>query len=674
MSMPGKQARVLCPVCQEPIPPDETECENCGAFVIDEAVVRLSRAFGLDRDRALKLFEAGFRHPTQLRDRDPNRVLEKGEVGLLFICTNCGGFVAGGDSSCPRCAAEFETETEPSEPEEEDILDLVLCPVCGADNDPEIVECEICGEVLRESRKPTPAARVPAVSRLPKAPKPEPVLEKVDDFLKEPEHRRPEPTRPAVREVPVAQAPRPVPRTPPVPAVPRDISAVTPRLTPPRSIPSAPPPPSPKPGRPATLTASRPRPADPIATLSARAKAGPATPIRSSPARETTSEPTKPAVPPKVRKAASPNAISSARPNRLPRKKVRSSPAPFALTPQTVAGFVLAAGAGLLLAGALGQLLVSVGIVVLLLGLGGIGAVGLLRGVIPRPSRFDGILLAAAIAIGLGAPVLRSLPSIPATALAVGAAVPLAWLSRRLVRSPRRILVAIGSSAPVIGQGLMAALDPSYAMTVPWIVGILAAMPWPAALASMEILRRRSATVLRRQIVRAERGIERKDYERSLADYERAIAAAPEDVPGAEIPWYGKGATLILLGRYEEALHAIDKALDINPWNEVAWVNKGNAFTRMGQLLDALRCFNAAIKVNPIYEVAWNNKGNALARLRKYEEALRCYERALAIDPGYRGAWVNMGFVLTKLERFDEAASCADHALHLETRRRAEPA
>src|SRR2546428_48362 len=48
MSMPGKQARVLCPVCAEPMPPDETECANCGAFVIDEAVVRLSRAFELE--------------------------------------------------------------------------------------------------------------------------------------------------------------------------------------------------------------------------------------------------------------------------------------------------------------------------------------------------------------------------------------------------------------------------------------------------------------------------------------------------------------------------------------------------------------------------------------------------------------------------------------------------
>src|SRR5436309_14974223 len=115
--MPGKQARVLCPVCQEPIPPDETECGNCGAFVIDEAVVRLSRALGLDREKALKLFDAGFRHTKQLRDRDPEGILEKGEVGPLLICTNGGGFVAAGDPKGPRRAAGFRPDPEPADPE-----------------------------------------------------------------------------------------------------------------------------------------------------------------------------------------------------------------------------------------------------------------------------------------------------------------------------------------------------------------------------------------------------------------------------------------------------------------------------------------------------------------------------------------------------------------------------
>src|SRR6266705_6554861 len=204
MSMPGKQPRVLCPVCQEPIPPDETECRNCGAFVIDEAVVRLSRAFGLDREKALKLFEAGFRHTKQLRDRDPNGILEKGEVGLLFICTNCGGFVAAGDTKCPRCAAEFEAEPE-AEPRstEEDILDLVLCPTCGGDNDPELEECEICGTVLRGTKEPSSVA-AEASPAIPQATTPRPVrrvLDKVDEFLRD--------LRPLVSEVPRPDAPRP---------------------------------------------------------------------------------------------------------------------------------------------------------------------------------------------------------------------------------------------------------------------------------------------------------------------------------------------------------------------------------------------------------------------------------------------------------------------------------
>src|SRR2546427_12402325 len=123
-------------------------------------------------------------------------------------------------------------------------------------------------------------------------------------------------------------------------------------------------------------------------------------------------------------------------------------------------------------------------------------------------------------------------------------------------------------------------------------------MPWPAALATAEILRRKSASSLRRHLIRAERDMGRKDYEQSLADYDRAIATARPGVTGAEIPWYGKGATLILLGRYDEALRAINTALDINPHNEVAWLNKGNAFTNLGRPLYALRGFNRAIKVN----------------------------------------------------------------------------
>jgi len=655
--MPGKQARVLCPVCQEPIPPDETECENCGAFVIDEAVVRLSRALGLDRDRALKLFDAGFRHPTQLRNRDPDRVLEKGEVGLLFICTNCGGFVASGDSTCPRCEAEFETEPEEVAPEEEDILDLVLCPVCGADNDPEFTECEICGEVLREPKKPQTARpkddRVPAPAPL--VPQVEKALDSVDRFLKEPETPKPRVTRPAV---PVTPPPKLVPPVAPSPASSKPPAAMVHALLEP--VPTARPPPPP------------PAKSPPVVAKPTKVPTGPAPQAVMTKLQPL--KPTVPTLPPKT--AVQLRRMPIITPSQIPRKKVRREiPARPAISPETTGGLVVAAACGLLLAGVLGQSLTGAGIAAFLVGLVGYVAFTFFRRRDARPARTDGILLTAGAACGALVPFLRGVPAGPilALGLAIAGVCILGWATRRLLKGPLRILLAMSSAVPLIGQGFVAALDPTYVMTTSWFVGILAVTPWPGALAAVEIARRKSTSSLRRQIVQAERNVQEKNYERSLKEYDRAIATARPDVPGAEIPWYGKGATLILLGRYEEALRAIDTALDINPRNEVAWVNKGNAFTKLGRLVDSLRCFNAAIKVNPVFEVAWNNKGNALARLGKFEEALGCYEQALEIDPGYRGAWVNMGFVLTKLGRFDEAASCADHAIRLDAGRRAEP-
>src|SRR5207245_3009810 len=174
---------------------------------------------------------------------------------------------------------------------------------------------------------------------------------------------------------------------------------------------------------------------------------------------------------------------------------------------------------------------------------------------------------------------------------------PYAGATRNLVWGPHRSLLAIASAVPIIGHAVATVIDSTYAMSGPWIAGIGAAVPWTAALAAAEILRRNAAATLRRQLVRAERDMGRKDDEQSLADYDRAIATARPGVTGAEMPWYGKGATLILLGRYDEALRAIDRALDINPHNEVAWLNKGHELATLGRLIAALRCCNAASKV-----------------------------------------------------------------------------
>lgn len=330
--------------------------------------------------------------------------------------------------------------------------------------------------------------------------------------------------------------------------------------------------------------------------------------------------------------------------------------------PEFTGGITVGAAASLYLSNALGEIVIAWAVVLALL----ILALFVLMATVSRREshvgRWDALLLVAGALIGISAPIVSGTL---APVVAVAGAVPLALATRRLLGTRSRDLLAVASGVPLMAFGIAAGLGSPFAARTSWILGLVAMAPWPAAVAAVGLRTRRSTFALHRELSKAEHDLTREDYAASVKDFDRAIAAGSKSTPGAEVPWYGKGASLILLGRYDEALRAIDTALDMNPRNEVAWLNKGNALTKMGRLPDALRCFDAALKVNPRYEVAWNNRGNTLARMGHFEEALACYERALAIDPEYRGAWVNKGYVLTKLGRYDEATSCADRALRL---------
>lgn len=286
----------------------------------------------------------------------------------------------------------------------------------------------------------------------------------------------------------------------------------------------------------------------------------------------------------------------------------------------------------------------------------------------PRLRPVDGALLIAGASMPWLALVVHASFGAGTELLALLAAsdtIPLAWATRRLLRTPAYPLLAASTGFSLIGLGVASAHGMAFAASPAWSVALLVALPWPIAVGLEEIRRRRRANAIRTALAGAQADYARRNLEGTVAGYDRAIHLTDEGIADADLPWYGKGAALVLLGHYEEALRAIDRALDINPKNEVAWLNKGNALMRIGRVLDALRCFNAAIKVNPAYEVAWNNKGNALARLGRHEEALRCYEQALTIDPRYRDAWANKGYVLTRLGRYEEAAACADRVIPL---------
>ena len=60
-----------------------------------------------------------------------------------------------------------------------------------------------------------------------------------------------------------------------------------------------------------------------------------------------------------------------------------------------------------------------------------------------------------------------------------------------------------------------------------------------------------------------------------------------------------KGNALNNLNKYDEAIKAYDKAIEINPQNSMAWYNKGNVFTNLNKYDEAIKAYDKAIEINP---------------------------------------------------------------------------
>ena len=82
-----------------------------------------------------------------------------------------------------------------------------------------------------------------------------------------------------------------------------------------------------------------------------------------------------------------------------------------------------------------------------------------------------------------------------------------------------------------------------------------------------------------------------------------SICGAKKDVDTNEVvddstAWHRKGIELGKLGRHDEALQAIDKALELNPDVSNAWYNRGIIFDNLGRYEEALQAYDKDLELN----------------------------------------------------------------------------
>jgi tetratricopeptide (TPR) repeat protein len=157
-----------------------------------------------------------------------------------------------------------------------------------------------------------------------------------------------------------------------------------------------------------------------------------------------------------------------------------------------------------------------------------------------------------------------------------------------------------------------------------------------------------------------ENSCEKKDYVYALQLAEKLVA-----IRGQAQEWSEQGRCLGALGRYEEALTSLKKAIELDPNYAIAWVWRVSMLVGLKRYEEALVSSNKAIELDPNNASAWGFQSLLLHELKRYEEALVSSDKVIELDSKYDWAWVNRGDVLDKLERYEEALASFHKAIEL---------
>lgn len=124
---------------------------------------------------------------------------------------------------------------------------------------------------------------------------------------------------------------------------------------------------------------------------------------------------------------------------------------------------------------------------------------------------------------------------------------------------------------------------------------------------------------------------------------------------------------LVSLGnRYENALKAIEKALEINPKYADAWNSKGIVLYKLGRYADAKKAYEKALELNPKHVLAHYNLGELFFDLGNLQGASKEVKDALDIDANNALAIGLQGRIKIEEQDYDSAAKYFKNAISLD--------
>jgi tetratricopeptide (TPR) repeat protein len=140
-------------------------------------------------------------------------------------------------------------------------------------------------------------------------------------------------------------------------------------------------------------------------------------------------------------------------------------------------------------------------------------------------------------------------------------------------------------------------------------------------------------------------------YDEALAAYDRSL----ELKPGSADTHFARGFTLHKLGRSDEAFSAYSRCLDLRPTYLSAVNNRALILMDRGRPGEALVAFDQVSRLAPDTTNTLANRGAAQVAMGRFKEALRTLDDSLKVRPDDPETLSNRGVALEGLGRSRQA-------------------
>ncbi|WP_404785009.1 tetratricopeptide repeat protein [Altericista sp. CCNU0014] len=107
----------------------------------------------------------------------------------------------------------------------------------------------------------------------------------------------------------------------------------------------------------------------------------------------------------------------------------------------------------------------------------------------------------------------------------------------------------------------------------------------------------------------------------------------PSDNSATAFDWLKYGNRLWRLGRFQEAVVALDRAIALKPNFHQAFFVKGMALSAQDRFSEAIAAFEAATRIEPRFYEAWRMQAQMLEQMKQYPQAIAAIDRAIQIQP-----------------------------------------